>query len=261
MTNTVLTKPNRVSERSSNVVVNRFPQAIAGSSWFAECNQMLEQKSAIARVQWAMENLPSNFVLSSSFGIQSAVMLHLMTQIDANIPVILTDTGHLFPETYQFIDQLTERFNLNLHVFSATQSASWQQARYGNLWEQGSEQLKFYNRLNKVEPLERGLSELNAGTWFSGVRRQQSDHRQNLSVINVLRGRFKVHPIIDWSNKDVHKYLTKHNLPYHPLWEQGYVSVGDVHSTKPLTLGMDESETRFNGMQRECGLHSDGDGI
>ncbi len=260
MTNTVLTKPNRVSERSSNVV-NRFPQAIARSSWFAECNQMLEQKSAIARVQWAMENLPSNFVLSSSFGIQSAVMLHLMTQIDANIPIILTDTGHLFPETYQFIDQLTERFNLNLHVFSATQSASWQQARYGNLWEQGSEQLKFYNRLNKVEPLERGLSELNAGTWFSGVRRQQSDHRQNLSVINVLRGRFKVHPIIDWSNKDVHQYLTKHNLPYHPLWEQGYVSVGDVHSTKPLTLGMDESETRFNGMQRECGLHSDGDGI
>ncbi len=261
MTNTVLTKPNRVSERSNNVVVNRFPQAIARSSWFAECNQMLEQKSAIARVQWAMENLPSNFVLSSSFGIQSAVMLHLMTQIDANIPIILTDTGHLFPETYQFIDQLTERFNLNLHVFSATQSASWQQARYGNLWEQGSEQLKFYNRLNKVEPLERGLSELNAGTWFSGVRRQQSDHRQNLSVINVLRGRFKVHPIIDWSNKDVHQYLTKHNLPYHPLWEQGYVSVGDVHSTKPLTLGMDESETRFNGMQRECGLHSDGDGI
>jgi len=261
MTNTVLTKPNRVSERSNNVVVNRFPQAIARSSWFAECNQMLEQKSAIARVQWAMENLPSNFVLSSSFGIQSAVMLHLMTQIDANIPIILTDTGHLFPETYQFIDQLTERFNLNLHVFSATQSASWQQARYGNLWEQGSEQLKFYNRLNKVEPLERGLSELNAGTWFSGVRRQQSDHRQNLSVINVLRGRFKVHPIIAWSNKDVHQYLTKRSLPYHPLWEQGYVSVGDVHSTKPLTLGMDESETRFNGMQRECGLHSDGDGI
>ncbi len=261
MTNTVLTKPNNLNEHSTKVVVNHFPQAIARSSWFAECNQMLEQKTAIARVEWAMENLPSNFVLSSSFGIQSAVMLHLMTQIDANIPVILTDTGHLFPETYQFIDQLTERFKLNLHVFSATQSASWQQARYGNLWEQGEDELKFYNRLNKVEPLERGLSELNAGTWFSGVRRQQSAHRQNLSVINVLRGRFKVHPIIDWNNKDVHQYLTKHNLPYHPLWEQGYVSVGDAHSTKPLTLGMDESETRFNGLQRECGLHSDGDGI
>jgi phosphoadenosine phosphosulfate reductase len=93
------------------------------------------------------------------------------------------------------------------------------------------------------------------------VRRQQTAHRQGLSVVGILRGRFKVHPIIDWSNKDVHQYLMKHNLPYHPLWEQGYISVGDVHSTKPLTLGMDESDTRFNGMQRECGLHTDGDGI
>jgi phosphoadenosine phosphosulfate reductase len=261
MTNTAIKHVKGVTESITQVKPNSFPQAIARSAWFAECNQMLEKQNAVERVTWAMENLPSEFVLSSSFGIQSAVMLHLMTQIDANIPVILTDTGHLFAETYQFIDQLTERLNLNLHVFSARQSASWQQARYGNLWEQGSEQLKFYNHLNKVEPLERGLSALNAGTWFSGVRRQQSNHRQNLSVINVLRGRFKVHPIIDWSNKDIHQYLTKHKLPYHPLWEQGYVSVGDVHSTKPLTLGMDESETRFNGMQRECGLHIDGDGI
>jgi phosphoadenosine phosphosulfate reductase len=93
------------------------------------------------------------------------------------------------------------------------------------------------------------------------VRRQQTAHRENLPVISTLRGRFKVHPIIDWSNKDVHQYLTKHGLPYHPLWDHGYVSVGDVHSTRPLTLGMDESDTRFSGGQRECGLHTDGDGI
>jgi phosphoadenosine phosphosulfate reductase len=93
------------------------------------------------------------------------------------------------------------------------------------------------------------------------VRRQQSEHREGLSVVSILRGRFKVHPIIDWSNKDVHEYLTKHNLPYHPLWDQGYVSVGDTHSTRPLTLGMNESDTRFSGMARECGLHTDGDGI
>jgi phosphoadenosine phosphosulfate reductase len=241
-------------------ITNKFPASIA-EPWLDEWNAKLEQRTPVQRIEWAMENLPPNFVLSSSFGIQSAVMLHMMTQIDPNIPVILTDTGHLFPETYRFIDEMVERLNLNLKVFSATLSASWQQARYGNLWEQGEEQLKFYNRLNKVEPLERGLSELNCGTWFSGVRRQQSAHRQNLSVVGTLRGRFKVHPIIDWHNRDVHQYLTKHNLPYHPLWEQGYVSVGDVHSTKPLTLGMDESETRFNGIQRECGLHTDGDGI
>jgi len=239
---------------------NRFPASLP-EPWLKQWNELLEQQTAQERVAWAMENLPGNFVLSSSFGIQSAVMLHMMTQIDPNIPVIITDTGHLFPETYRFIEEMTERLQLNLQVYSAKESAAWQLAKYGEQWEQGDAELKQYNRRNKVEPLERGLNELNAGTWFSGVRRQQSEHRQGLSVVSILRGRFKVHPLIDWHNRDVHKYLTEHGLPYHPLWDQGYVSVGDVHSTRPLTLGMDESETRFAGAQRECGLHTDGDGI
>jgi phosphoadenosine phosphosulfate reductase len=239
---------------------NRFPASLP-EPWLKQWNELLEQQSAQERVAWAMENLPGNFVLSSSFGIQSAVMLHMMTQIDPNIPVIITDTGHLFPETYRFIEEMTERLKLNLQVYSAKESAAWQLAKYGEQWEQGDAELKQYNRRNKVEPLERGLNDLNAGTWFSGVRRQQSEHRQGLSVVSILRGRFKVHPLIDWHNRDVHKYLTEHGLPYHPLWDQGYVSVGDVHSTRPLTLGMDESETRFAGTQRECGLHTDGDGI
>ena len=239
---------------------NRFPASLP-EPWLKQWNETLEKLTATERVEWAMENLPSHFVLSSSFGIQSAVMLHMLTEVDPDIPVLLTDTGHLFPETYQFVDQLTERLNLNLHVFSAKESAAWQLARYGEECAKDEESLKAYNRRNKVEPLERGLSELNAGTWFSGVRRQQSSHRKDLSVVSILRGRFKVHPIIDWTNKDVHQYLTKHNLPYHPLWDEGYVSVGDTHSTRPLTLGMTEEETRFSGMQRECGLHTDGDGI
>lgn len=239
---------------------NRFPASLP-EPWLKQWNELLEKQTPIERVEWAMENLPGNFVLSSSFGIQSAVMLHMLTQVDPDIPVILTDTGHLFPETYQFIDKLTDKLKLNLQVYSAKESAAWQVAKYGEEWVKDTDSLKQYNRRNKVEPLERGLSELQAGTWFSGVRRQQSEHRQGLSVVSILRGRFKVHPIIDWHNKDVHQYLTKHGLPYHPLWDQGYVSVGDVHSTKPLTLGMDESDTRFGGMQRECGLHTDGDGI
>jgi len=233
-----------------------FPNPALGD-W----NKTLETKGALARAEWAMDNLPGEFVLSSSFGIQSAVMLHLLTQVDKNIPVLITDTGHLFPETYRFIDQLTNRLNLNLKVYQAKESAAWQQAMYGEEWSKSDDALKAYNRRNKVEPLERGLTELEANTWFSGVRRQQSTHREGLGVVSTLRGRYKVHPIIDWSNKDVHEYLTKHNLPYHPLWDEGYVSVGDVHSTMPLTLGMTEEETRFGGGQRECGLHTDGDGI
>ncbi|QBY03824.1 phosphoadenylyl-sulfate reductase [Thalassotalea sp. HSM 43] len=241
-------------------VNNRFPASLPDSlldSW----NQQLASLSATERVLWAMEHLPGEFALTSSFGIQSAVMLHMMTQIKADIPVVLTDTGYLFPETYRFIDEMTDKLNLNLKVFRSELTPAWQRARYGEQWQSGEEQLKQYNLANKVAPLERGLDELGVNTWFSGVRHSQTQHRQNLPILQVIRGRFKMHPIIEWSNKDIHQYLQTHNLPYHPLWEQGYVSVGDVHSSKPLTLGMQESDTRFNGQQRECGLHTDGDGI
>lgn len=223
----------------------------------APINAELETLSAQERVRWALENLQGEFALSSSFGIQAAVMLHLVTQEQPDMPVILTDTGYLFPETYQFIDELTAKLNLNLRVYRAQQSAAWQEAHYGKLWEQGVEGIERYNRLNKVEPMRRALDELSVGTWFSGLRRDQSSSRQTLPILGIQNGVFKFLPVIDWSNKDVHYYLKDHDLPYHPLWEQGYVSVGDVHTTRKLEAGMSEEETRFFGLKRECGLHED----
>ena len=221
----------------------------------AQANAHLEGLDAIQRVEWALARLPGRHLLSSSFGIQGALMLHLATRVLPDIPVVLVDTGHLFPETYRFIDELTERLKLNLHVYRAQISPAWQAVRYGRLWEQGLEGIARYNRINKVEPMERALQELEAGTWFAGLRRQQADTRAALPVLRVQDGRFKVHPVVDWTNRDVYRYLQRHNLPYHPLWEQGYVSVGDTHSSRPLEPGMHEQETRFFGLKRECGLH------
>ena len=129
----------------------------------AETNAQLEKLDAEGRVAWALENLPGNYVLSSSFGIQAAVSLHLVNQIRPDIPVILTDTGYLFPETYQFIDELTDKLKLNLKVYRAAESAAWQEARYGKLWEQGVEGIEKYNEINKVEPMNRLLDEPTAG--------------------------------------------------------------------------------------------------
>jgi phosphoadenosine phosphosulfate reductase len=220
-------------------------------------NKMLHSLSAQERLAWALDNLEGEFVLSSSFGIQAAVMLHLTTQIKPDIPVILTDTGYLFKETYQFIDQLTEKLNLNLQVFRADKSPNWQEARYGKLWEQGLDGIKQYNRINKVEPMQQALQSLDAGTWFSGLRREQSGSRAHLPILAIQNGVFKFLPVIDWSNKDVHYYLKENDLPYHPLWEQGYLSVGDTHTTRKWEPGMNEEETRFFGLKRECGLHED----
>lgn len=224
-------------------------------------NAELEAMDAAGRVSWALRNLPDSQILSSSFGAQSAVMLHLVNQLLPEIPVVLTDTGYLFPETYRFVDELTEKLNLNLHVYRAEISSAWQEARFGRLWEQGIEGIEKYNQMNKVQPMQRALSDLGAGTWFAGLRRSQSDSREKLPVLQKVGNQFKLYPIIDWTNKDLHYYLKDHGLPYHPLWEQGYVSIGDWHTTSSLHDGMDEQDTRFFGLKRECGLHEFGDGI
>lgn len=221
----------------------------------AEINNRLDKLSAEDRVIWGLENLPGEAVLTSSFGIQAAISLHLVTRHKPDIPVILTDTGYLFPETYQFIDSLTEQLNLNLKVFRAEHSAAWQEARYGKLWEQGVEGIERYNQINKVEPMNRALESLQAQTWFAGLRRDQSGSRAHLPVLAIKKGVFKLLPIIDWDNRQVYQYLQQNGLSYHPLWEQGYLSVGDTHTTRKWEPGMAEEETRFFGLKRECGLH------
>ncbi|KAB2823826.1 phosphoadenylyl-sulfate reductase [Aliivibrio finisterrensis] len=223
----------------------------------SEVNAELETLTAQERILWALENLEGNPAVSSSFGIQAAVMLQLVTDAKADTPVILTDTGYLFPETYQFVDQLTERLKLNLHVFTAEETPNWQEARYGKLWEKGVEGIEQYNKLNKVQPMRRALDQLEVGIWFSGLRREQSNSRANLPVLSIQNGVFKFLPVLDWSNKDVHYFLEERSLPYHPLRDEGYLSVGDTHTTQKWEPGMKEEETRFFGLKRECGLHED----
>lgn len=218
-------------------------------------NHKLESSSAEARVTWALETFGERIVLSSSFGAQAAVSLHMVTRRCPDIAVVLIDTGYLFPETYLFVEELTERLGLNLQVYRAKMSPAWQEAHYGRLWEQGLEGIERYNRINKVEPMQRALQELEAQAWISGLRRQQAQSRQGLRVVEERNGRYKIHPIVDWTDQDVYRYLSQHNLPYHPLWHQGYVSIGDVHTTRRLADGMNEEDTRFFGLKRECGLH------
>jgi phosphoadenosine phosphosulfate reductase len=218
-------------------------------------NRELESSDAEQRVAWALERFPGHVALSSSFGAQAAVCLHMVTRQYPDIPVILVDTGYLFKETYRFVDQLTERLSLNLKIYQPQLSPVWQEARYGKLWEQGLEGLELYNRSNKVEPMQRALQELDAQAWIAGLRRQQSGSRKHLGTLGWQNGRVKIHPIIDWNDRDVYRYLSRHNLPYHPLWHEGYVSIGDTHTTRRLADGMNEEETRFFGLKRECGLH------
>lgn len=220
----------------------------------------LENASAVERVRWAHAQYGDKLVLSTSFGIQSAVMLHLVTSQIPGIPVIFVDTGYLFPETYRFAEALRERLDLNLKTYTPLQTAAQQEALYGKLWEQGLEGLARYNRINKIEPMNRAVQELGAEAWLSGLRRNQSSTREQRTVAEKQNKIWKVYPIIDWTDRDIYNYLAENNLPYHPLWDEGYVSVGDWHSTSKLGEGMTEEATRFGGLKRECGLHESNGG-
>ena len=195
----------------------------------ATIDRRLATLDAPGRVAWALENLPGTHVVTSSFGAQAAVMLHLAAARERRLPVILLDTGHLFPETYRFVDELTERLGLDLRIYRAPQSAAWQEARYGRLWEQGPAGLERYLQLNKVEPLQRALRELGAGTWLSGLRRAQSTSRAAIRYAEQRDGRWKIHPLADWTDRDVGRYLRAH-------------------------AGSAE-QVRFGGQRRECGIH------
>lgn len=270
-------------------------------------NDWLAGQAAEVRVRWMLDHVPGAHALSSSFGAQAAVSLHLLASQAPTIPVILIDTGYLFPETYRFVDTLSARLALNLKVYRPTIDRAWAEARYGKLWEQGLEGIERYNHLRKVEPMQRALAELEVHGWFAGLRRSQSRSRRAVDFVqwrpspsaethggervmdgssrparagaldggesghvpdapigsgagkaplrNSGAGRWKLHPIADWSDRDVGRYLKRHGLPYHPLWEQGYVSIGDTHTTRRWEPGMDAEDTRFFGLKRECGLH------
>jgi phosphoadenosine phosphosulfate reductase len=220
-----------------------------------QCNALFENLSVRDRVRWALENLPEQHIVSSSFGAQAAVSLHLLSQQKADIPVVLIDTGYLFPETYRFVDELVHQLDLNLRVFRSDVSPHWQEARFGERWKMGAEALEEYNQQVKVKPMRRAIDELNVGTWFSGLRRTQSSGRANTPFLEWSNERWKVHPIADWNNKDVHRYLAQNKLPYHPLWEHGYESIGDYHSTKSIHEVSEKEQLRFLGIKRECGIH------
>jgi len=194
-------------------------------------------------------------IATSSFGIQSAVTLHLISQVAPQIPIIFIDTGYLFAETYRYARLLTERLQLNLHCYTPIITPAQQEALYGRLWEHSTDGLEQYLENNKLEPMRRALDTLKPHVWISGVRRSQSDTRTMRPILERQAERLKLFPIIDWSDEQVNAYPDQHHLPRHPLEADGYLSTGDWHSTTKLGSNMKPQDTRFEGLQRECGLH------
>ena len=209
------------------------------------------------RLSRLYDKLGDRLVASTSFGIQAAVMLKLINDHAPKIPVVFIDTGFLFPETYQYAEELMSKLNIDLRVYHPTYSAARMQALWPDLWEQGKEGAERYGLITKVEPMNRALREIGADVWISGLRRSQSSTRAERPFVEQQKKTIKTYPILDWADAQVDLYYHQHDLPRHPLAAKGYVTMGDWHSTRPVDETGDAEATRYGGQKYECGLHLD----
>jgi phosphoadenosine phosphosulfate reductase len=254
-----LQRPYKGNQESNMQAFTKSPVQIEIRSPLQPVSERPDAKEAraLALIELAAAEHGEGLVVSTSFGIHSAAMLHLATRIVPGIPVVWVDTGYLPPETYRFAEELSERLELDLRVASARLSPARMEALYGKLWETNEvSALDRYHQIRKIEPMQRALNEVGATAWLAGLRADQTRHRSSLSAVGEQWGRTKYLPLLDWSARDVHRYLVDHERPIHPLFFEGYASVGDWHTSRPL--GADDQgarDTRFLGLKEECGLH------
>jgi len=214
--------------------------------------------SAENLLRWAIDEFGDSIAVSTSFGIQSSVTLRLATSIKPDIKVVWVDTGYLPEETYSYAMTLRKRLGLNLHIYEASLSPSEMESKHGRLWESDKiEDLNLYDQIRKVEPMQRALDDLGVAGWVSGLRATQTEFRKRLPPLKRVGSRYRIYPILEWNNRDVYKFMEENDLPQHPLFHQGYATVGDAHSSRPFNENdSNERDTRFRGKKQECGLHT-----
>ncbi len=228
-------------------------------------NQVLDTFEPEPIVQWAAETFPAQLVMSSSFGAESAALIHIATRLIPSIKIIMVDTGYLFPETHQLMEQLRQRFNLNVWVYRTQNDPIRYLAQAGETDPTVRRDVQACCAANKNEPFDRAFAQLKPAAWLRGIRRQQASTRAQRQVVEWSNryGCYAVSPLLNWSTRQMHNYMIANDLPFHPLYEKGYLSIGcnPLTCTRPITSGDDPRAGRWAGTEKnECGLHLEGDG-
>src|SRR5947209_491543 len=226
-------------------------------------NAMFEQSHPSKIVEWAVAQFQGDVIVSSSFGAESMVTIHLATQVKPDIRIVTVDTGFLFPETHRFIEQLRQRFNLNVWTYR-TLNDPIRYLQHAGITDPDDRQGAVKDaccEANKVEPLRRAMRELHPRGWFRGIRRNQTRSRQQAHVIEWDRNfnNYAISPILSWGSREIYAYMKQHDLPYHPLVEKGYLSIGcnPLSCTRPVQIGEDPRSGRWAGTGKlECGINS-----
>jgi phosphoadenosine phosphosulfate reductase len=228
-------------------------------------NRVLETYDPAAVVAWAARQCGDDLVMSSSFGAESALLIHMATQVLPRIRIVFVDTGYLFPETHAFMEELRQRFDLNVWTYRTRNDPIAYLDQAGEDEPMLRKNVEACCAANKNEPFERAIQQLKPKAWLRGIRRQQADTRRARQVVEWSRRYdcYAVSPLLAWSQRDIHAYMKRYDLPYHPLYEKGYPSIGcnPLSCTRPIQIGEDPRSGRWSGTTKtECGLHLEGDG-
>jgi phosphoadenosine phosphosulfate reductase len=213
----------------------------------------LESATPEERLAYAVDRWGSDLLFTSSFGAQSGVLLHLWSVVAKHLPVVFIDTGFLFAETLKYRDDLASQLGLTLRILRPDIAHDTFVERYGN--ENQKNDSDFCCGVNKVAPLA-PLREA-ARAWVSGLRRDQSKTRANVSILEEDGHLVRVHPIADLTKADVGAYLARHGIAEHPLVARRYLSIGCAPCTRAVAEGEDERAGRWAWSGKtECGLHA-----
>jgi phosphoadenosine phosphosulfate reductase len=211
-------------------------------------------------ISWAVAEFGESLVMSSSFGAESAALIHLATRCMPRIKMIFIDTGYLFPETHLFMEQLRQRLDLNVWTYRTRNDP----LAYLHQADEPDPTVRLNVEAccaaNKNEPFERAIAELRPRAWLRGIRRSQAQTRASAQIIEHSRryGCLAISPLLNWSTAQMHQYLREHDLPRHPLYEKGFTSIGcnPRSCTQPITLGAESRSGRWPGNEKlECGIN------
>ncbi len=206
---------------------------------------------------WAWETLGPRVAFGTAFGSSGMVLLDVMQKVVPQMPVFTIDTGFLFQETLDLKTRVEERYGMVIESVFAHLTIEEQNREYGSkLYEHNPDQCCW---IRKVEPLQRKLGDLDG--WINSRRRDQGDTRKHLEILEYYetdgRALLKLNPMANWTRKQVWDYILEHDVPYNPLMDQGYASVGCWPCTKPVGADGDERSGRWAGTGKtECGIHT-----
>jgi len=220
----------------------------------AQLQSAAESWSPQHTLAWAFETFGNEVAISSAFGAEGMVLIDMASRLRKDFRLFTIDTEFLFPETYDLMDRIEKRYGIKIEKVFPLLSPEEQERTHGTaLWSRDADHCC---NLRKVEPLRRKLSELRA--WITSIRRVQTLFRKDASKIewDVKFSLVKVNPIADWTTEQVWRYLHEHGVPYNPLHDKNYPSIGCTHCTRAIQPGEAPRAGRWPGTAKtECGLH------